>query len=144
MEEFNRAKRYKRPLSLIIVDIDCLKNINDTHGHLAGDEAILHCTSTLKEQIREQDTLGRLGGDEFGILLPETHISESVSIGKRVQQGHTQNFFLTDGTKINMSLSMGIAEITNKDKGFEDLFKRADRLLYVAKKNGRNRVIYEE
>jgi len=144
IKEFDRARRFNRPVSLIIVDIDHLKTINDIHGHLAGDEAIINCTSMLRKQIRQQDILGRLGGDEFGIMLPETRLSESVRIGERIQQSCAQNSFLADGTEIVMSLSLGVAEITDKDEIFEELFKRADQLLYKAKRDGRNRLAYEE
>ena len=143
-DEFGRAKRYNRPASLILIDIDRLKTINDTHGHLAGDESIRYCASILEEQIREHDTLGRLGGDEFGILLPETRLTESITVGKRILQRCRQDFALANGEKINLSLSLGMAEIADTDQYYEDFFRRADQMLYAAKKNGRNRFAFEE
>lgn len=143
IDEFGRAKRYNRPVSLILIDIDRLKTINDTHGHLAGDEAIKYCASILEEQIREHDTLGRLGGDEFGILLPETELKESIVVGTRILQRCRRDFILTNGEKIDLSLSLGVAEIADTDQYYEEFFKRADQMLYVAKRNGRNRLAVE-
>lgn len=144
IEEFGRARRYNRPSSLILIDIDRLKNVNDTYGHLAGDEVIRHCASVMEKQIREQDTLGRLGGDEFGILLPETQLTESIIVGNRILQHFRQVFALEDKRKIDLSLSLGVAEITDSDQCYEDLFRRADQMLYKAKESGRNRLAFEE
>jgi len=144
IEEFGRAKRYNRPVSLILIDIDRLKNINDTYGHQAGDEVIRYCASVLEEQIREHDTLARLGGDEFGILLPETQLTESINVAKRIQQHCQQDFTLADGGKIVLSLSLSVTEIADGNESYEDFFRRADRMLYKAKEDGRNRLVFEE
>ena len=143
LDEFSRAKRYDRPLSLMLIDIDYLKTINDTHGHLAGDEVIRYCASIMEKEIREQDMLGRLGGDEFGILLPETRLTESAIIGKRIQRQYRQGITLAGGVKLGLSISLGVAEITDGDQCYEDLFKRADQMLYKAKENGRNCLVFE-
>ncbi len=143
LEEFQRAQRYKKPVSLILIDIDRLKKINDQYGHLAGDEIIRHCAAILNEQIRGLDVAGRLGGDEFGILLPETQLLDAVTVGKRIQQRSKQEFTLTDGEKVVLSLSLGIATMKEDDQNYEDLFKRADRRLYKAKENGRNNLVFK-
>ncbi len=141
IEEFERAKRYNRPVSLILIDLDGLKTVNDSYGHLAGDEVIKYCATFLSSQLRKQDILGRLGGDEFGILLPDTGLAESVTVGKRIRHRFGQDFSLSDGSKIALTLSLGVAEISIKDENFEDLFRHADQLLYKAKKYGRNRLV---
>jgi diguanylate cyclase (GGDEF)-like protein len=144
IQEFNRAQRYAGPLVLMLIDIDQLKQINDTHGHLMGDEAIRHCASILKSQIREQDILGRLGGDEFGILLPETRLIEGAFVARRIQEATNNPNMALTGLPQLVTLSIGIAEWVETDDNFEDFFTRADKMLYRAKHGGRNRLVFEE
>jgi len=140
--EYERTQRYRRPLSLLLVDIDHLKHINDSFGHLAGDEALRHCAKILKAQTREQDILGRLGGDEFGLLMPETQLSEAVTVARRILETSRNKSIPLDGQLSHITFSMGVAELLQDDANYDDFFGRADKLLYRAKEGGRNSLIY--
>jgi diguanylate cyclase (GGDEF)-like protein len=142
MLEFDRVKRYRRPLSLILLDIDHLKTINDVHGHLAGDEAIRYCVNILKAQIREQDILGRLGGDEFGLLLPETQLSEAVTVAKRIQEAGRNSRIQINSQTSRITFSMGAAELCGHEKDYDDFFGRTDKMLYRAKESGRDILVF--
>ncbi len=140
-EEISRSKRYGSPLSMLMLDIDRFKNINDTYGHARGDLALQCVARVLKEQVREVDMPGRLGGEEFGILLPNTRLEEALVIAGRIRKSIEE---LQCGQEmeacITMTASLGVADFTAEIKNLDDLFNRADTALYKAKNNGRNRV----
>ena len=144
MLEFDRVKRYRRPLSLILLDIDYLKTINDEQGHLAGDEAIRYCVNILKAQIREQDILGRLGGDEFGLLLPETQLSEAVTVAKRIQEAGRNGSIQLNSQVSRITFSMGVAELRGHEQDYDDFFARTDKMLYRAKEGGRDILAFRD
>ena len=138
--EFLRFKRYQRAMALMIIDADRFKNINDTYGHHAGDLALRSLSLVAMDHKRSQDTFGRLGGEEFGLLLPETNLEQAMVVAQRIQQMWEQSPVNLDGELIRSTISIGVAEAAPEDKSLDDLLRRADKMLYKAKKNGRNRV----
>ncbi|HSQ38715.1 MAG TPA: GGDEF domain-containing protein, partial [Anaerolineales bacterium] len=138
--EFRRFQRYHRPLSIMILDADRFKKINDTYGHHAGDLALRSLSLVAMEQKRAQDTFGRLGGEEFALLLPETPLDRAVVVAERIRLVWEASPVNLDGHLIRSTMSIGVAEAASTDESLEDLLRRADRLLYKAKQSGRNRV----
>lgn len=141
--EFERAIRYKHPLSLIIFDIDFFKRVNDTFGHQIGDKALVHITRVFQQQARNSDVLARYGGEEFINLLPETTHAEAEQAAERLRQMIQQADMLINGQILTLTVSIGVANITPPDtiENLEELLKQADEALYQAKNNGRNRVV---
>lgn len=138
--EFLRFKRYQRAMSVMVIDADHFKKINDTYGHHAGDLALRSLSLVAMDHKRSQDTFGRLGGEEFGLLLPETNLEQAMVVGRRIQQMWEQSPVNLDGELIHSTISIGVAEVSPDDKSLDDLLSRADKMLYQAKQNGRNRV----
>jgi diguanylate cyclase (GGDEF)-like protein/PAS domain S-box-containing protein len=144
VEECKRANRNKQPLALLMLDIDEFKNVNDTYGHEAGDMALQQVSAVLKASLRETDVLGRMGGEEFAALLPNTSLEEAVLMAERVRQIIEDTSFETLGEKtlsIAITICIGVAAFTNELSGIDELLRNADAALYHAKNNGRNRVI---
>ena len=135
-EEVVRDIRYKRDLSLAIIDIDNLKNINDTFGHDRGDKIIKGVANEIKNSVRKTDPVCRLGGDEFAIIFIETDIEKAKSIVENICNRISQNLIL-EVTKVTVSI--GIAKLDEGDST-ATLYKRADEALYISKKQGRNLV----
>lgn len=142
--EFLRFSRYHRSLSMLVLDADHFKNINDTYGHYAGDLVLRNLSLVVLEQKRAQDTFGRLGGEEFGLLLPETNLDQAKIVAERVQKTWEQTPCSLDGYLIYSTVSIGVAEANKDDKTFEDVLRRADRMMYKAKEAGRNTVAANE
>jgi len=142
--EYLRFSRYRRNLSVLVLDADYFKNINDTYGHYAGDLVLRSLSLVVLEQKRAQDTFGRLGGEEFGILLPETNLEQAKVVAERVQKIWAQTPCSLDGSLIYSTVSIGVAEANKEDKTFEDVLRRADRMMYKAKEAGRNTVAANE
>lgn len=135
-----RATRYRRPLSLAILDLDHFKQINDTHGHLAGDLALQQFADVCRITLREGDIFARFGGEEFVLLLSETDAAAAVVLLERLRQ-QVSALVLRHGTSsFSLHVSAGLAEWQPGDD-LDSLFKRADQALYSAKSNGRNRVV---
>lgn len=141
--EFLRFLRYHRQLSILVLDADYFKLINDTYGHYAGDLVLRNVSLVTMEQKRAQDTFGRLGGEEFGLLLPETGLEQATVVAERIQKAWEQTPSIVDGKLIHSTVSIGVTEAGATDKSFEDVLRRADRLMYKAKEAGRNRVMAE-
>jgi diguanylate cyclase (GGDEF)-like protein len=141
--EFLRFRRYHRKLSLLVLDADHFKNINDTFGHYAGDLVLRNMSLVTMEQKRTQDTFGRLGGEEFGLLLPETNLEQAKVVAERIQKAWQQTPCPVDEKVIHSTVSIGIAEASPEDKSFEDVLRRADRMMYKAKEAGRNKIAAE-
>lgn len=138
--EFRRFQRYHRPFSIMIIDADHFKKINDTYGHHAGDLALRSLSLVAMEHKRAQDTFGRLGGEEFGLLLPETPLDKAMIVAERIRLVWEASPVNLDGKLIRSTMSIGVAEAIPSDQNIEDLLRRADRMLYRAKERGRNRV----
>jgi len=137
--EFDRAMRYKRPLAMLMVDIDQFKPINDAHGHDIGDLVIAELAKVCHQVSRETDIPARLGGDEFGILLPETTADKALAFAERLRK-EVQGIALPVGDIIlSITVSVGVSERTD-EAGFAELLKHADQALYEAKHAGRDRV----
>ncbi|BCL76290.1 hypothetical protein JHS3_20260 [Jeongeupia sp. HS-3] len=140
--ELARSQRYGNPLTLALIDIDHFKRINDDHGHPAGDAALVHLVDTVKAGIREADLFGRVGGEEFGLLLPQTPASGAALLLDRLRQHIEQRALQTDGGAVAFTISIGYAVARAGDDA-DSLRARADAALYVAKQGGRNRVCME-
>ena len=137
LEQFaKQAQRYLRPLSLMMLDIDDFKALNDTYGHQFGDEVLARISKVLLKSIREQDIVGRYGGEEFVIILPETTAEQGAIIGERIQKNISEMVFNYD---VKITFSGGIAEF---EKDVEQLIFDADHLMYSAKHTGKNRILY--
>jgi len=138
--EWSRFQRYHRPLSLLAIDIDHFKSINDGNGHDVGDLAIVHVAGLLANTVRRTDVLARLGGDEFMILLPESDLANALVLGERLCALARASPLVTDFATLPISLSIGAAQASLSQSGIAALIKRADEGLYLAKARGRNQV----
>jgi two-component system cell cycle response regulator len=140
-EELPRAQRHGRHLSLLMIDIDHFKKINDTFGHLTGDSVLRGLATALTKRLRPNDKLGRFGGEEFCLVLPETSLSSAVRIAEDLRSIVAHQTFAAEGQEIHVTVSMGAAAAT-PTMTVEQLYKAADEMLYKAKASGRNRVCY--
>jgi diguanylate cyclase (GGDEF)-like protein len=138
--EFQRARRYQLPLSVMMVDIDEFKQVNDTHGHAIGDQVLQGVAECCRKELREVDVIARYGGDEFVALLPETGLSAACQVAERLRKNIAERTLDTKAGRITVTVSLGIAVLDDEHLTAESLIDRADQALYVAKKNGRNRV----
>ena len=135
-KEVARSKRYKLNLSVIILDIDNLKSINDSLGHSAGDELLKKCVNLTSGSIRSADTLSRIGGDEFGLILPHTSIEGAKVLNKRLLSTYEKSPLVISDNKYDISVSSGITSF-HRDDTPKDLFERADTGLLCAKKENK-------
>ena len=138
--EFQRARRYQLPLSVMMVDIDEFKRVNDTYGHAIGDQVLQGVSESCRKELREVDVIGRYGGDEFVALLPETGLSAACQVAERLRKSIAEKVLDTKAGQITVTVSLGIAVLDDEHLTPETLIDRADQALYVAKHNGRNRV----
>jgi len=140
--EINRYKRYSRPLSLLILDIDFFKDYNDTWGHLEGDKVLMRIGETIKACMRSMDTAYRYGGEEFAILLPETMIQKACVVGARIKDNiGSQIFMPEEDTKASITVSIGATELV-EGEDFKSFIDRADKAMYKSKETGRNKLTY--
>ncbi len=139
-EEYQRFKRYGTKLSIVMIDIDFFKKVNDNYGHQCGDAVLIAVSSKIAESIRKTDYLARYGGEEFCCLLPETDLARAVINAERFRQLVEEQVTSCQETKIKVTISLGVSELTTEDTA-EALLKRADQALYQAKDSGRNRVV---
>ncbi|MBY0440027.1 MAG: GGDEF domain-containing protein [Burkholderiales bacterium] len=138
--ETARAERYGNALCISVLDLDNFKKLNDTHGHHAGDEALVHLVKVVKSLLRPSDSIGRFGGEEFVILLPETTLEAGKIAIERLQRELTKQFFLANNEKLLITFSAGVAQLRPGETEAE-VVKRADQAMYRAKQAGKNRVI---
>ncbi len=138
-QEAGRADREQTPLCLAMLDIDDFKKLNDTYGHDAGDDALVHLANSTREALRSSDMLARYGGEEFVILMPNTAPQDAMQVANRVRRALTKKLFLHDNKKIFITFSAGVAE-RRPGEALEALVKRADLALYRAKSDGKNRI----
>jgi diguanylate cyclase (GGDEF)-like protein len=138
VSEFNRANRYGRSLSLLIIDIDHFKKVNDTHGHDAGDKVLKIVAKIIDTSIRQNDAAARFGGEEICVLLPETGLQAAVSTAEKIRK----RIELESGalTRIPATVSIGVSSLVPSHDLKEKFFQAADKALYKAKNSGRNRV----
>ncbi len=140
--EIIRCRRHERDLSVIMFDIDYFKRINDVHGHLAGDFVLKELARIIQQRIRRDEVFARYGGEEFSIILPETSLEGAVSLAETLRGRVEEHVFTFQADTIKVTISIGAAQLTDADKTANELLKRADELLYQAKRTGRNRVCY--
>lgn len=138
--EFKRAKRYDKELSIMIIDLDHFKNINDTYGHMAGDEVLRQISSRIKDSQRETDFVGRYGGEEIVVILPETDLQTSISIADDIRKIIAQEPVEFENKIIKVTASIGISNLRDEHNNYPSIFSEADEALYSAKELGRNRV----
>ena len=140
-QELLRSQRYSHLFSVIQMDIDHFKKINDAHGHAVGDEVLKAFTGTCQEILRECDVLGRVGGEEFSIVLPETEKAGALVVAERIRQTIADLKVYADERTVHFTVSIGIASLRPNDAGLDAVLRRADEALYLAKNGGRNKVV---
>ena len=136
--ELARATRHQRPLSVIMLDVDRFKAINDTYGHSAGDQALIALAQLCKQVGRGSDIIARFGGEEFAICCPDTYSEGARALAERLREQVEAMQLEIDGKTIAFTISLGVATAGNEDTSLEGLLKRADKLMYQAKNDGRN------
>ena len=139
--EFNRARRYARPLTVVMIDIDHFKAINDRYGHAAGDEVLRQAADICQSSLRGSDLMGRVGGEEFVLLLPDTPHTNAYHVAERMRVHlYETPIELENGTTLNVTASFGVASMNEDDSDFNAVLERADEAMYHAKHDGRNQV----
>lgn len=142
--EIDRAFRNAHPLSLLVFDIDRFKRINDTFGHNAGDRVIEHLAKVCRKITRSSDIFGRLGGEEFGIILPETNSDGAICIANRLRVCWSEELLEIADHPVVSTISIGVAQLPPDSHDLDTLLESADRALYIAKHQGRNRCVVHE
>ena len=139
-QELRRSRRFARDLSVMMIDIDHFKAINDQHGHAVGDAVLQGTVKSALESLRQSDSLGRLGGEEFAVILPETGRMAAAEVAERLRQHIAERPMIAERLAVPCTVSVGVAELAPQDGTIDDVLHRADQALYRAKKAGRNRV----
>lgn len=142
-KEIDIVKRHNNSLSLLVLDIDHFKNINDTFGHAMGDNALKALVKRVNDKIRSSDILFRYGGEEFTIVLSNTDTEGAVLLAERIRESIEQMVYINNDVTMNFTVSIGVSTLTNHESG-PGLFDRADKALYKAKHSGRNQVVLAE
>jgi diguanylate cyclase (GGDEF)-like protein len=136
------AQRHKAPLSLIMLDVDHFKNINDTFGHPAGDAVLVRVATTVSEAVRKEDVFARYGGEEFAVLCRHIDVSQAAVLAERLRDRLAAGVTEHEGRRISVTVSLGVAGFPDVPVGTpQDLISAADAALYQAKASGRNRVV---
>lgn len=138
--EWERFSRYGRDFSILLIDIDHFKLINDQFGHSAGDAALLEFSNQIREMVRASDMLARIGGEEFGLLLPETQKEAALDFARRLGETIRDLKIATEQGVFSFSVSIGVAQAKTSDRNLSDMMNRADRALYEAKDRGRDQI----
>ncbi len=137
MLEVERARRYKKPISVLFIDIDNFKEINDTYGHKRGDQVLRHVASLIRQELRSTDYVGRFGGEEFLVILPETRPEEAVRVAERIRRIVEE----ADFGGIRVTVSIG-ATGYREGESYTEVLDRVDKAMYKAKEHGKNRVVF--
>lgn len=140
-EEIPRARRHGRDLSVLLLDIDHFKSINDTHGHLTGDSVLRGLAGIMQRRLRPSDRLGRYGGEEFCVILPETSRQNAAKIGEDLRSLVEAHAFVAEDKNIRVTISVGVGSL-EEGMTMDELYRRADEKLYQAKRTGRNKVCH--
>ncbi len=141
--EIARMKRHGTNLTVAMLDIDRFKSINDRFGHEVGDLALSNVAEICEHTLRREDTLGRLGGEEFGIILPATAQEGAMEVLNRLKTLISHQVSMLDGETVSLTVSVGLTDVCDQDASIDDALRRADKALYTAKKLGRNRIVFE-
>jgi diguanylate cyclase (GGDEF)-like protein len=137
--ETKRASRSGRPLSLLFLDLDGFKGINDVHGHLYGSRALVEAADVIRKSARETDMVARFGGDEFALVLPDTGSEGALAVGERIRDRIAEHAFLAaDGLDIRLTASVGVATLPDVAASVEGLIQAADEAMYHVKEHGKN------
>ncbi|MES1998928.1 MAG: GGDEF domain-containing protein [Pseudomonadota bacterium] len=139
-----QARRHHRIYSVVVIDIDLFKKINDTHGHAIGDMAIQQLAEIINRNLRVSDVEGRIGGEEFALTLPETAINEAMEFAERLRAEISKNTIHFEDGEITLTASFGVAEFQADSVSFDDILAKADKALFQAKTNGRNQVMFAQ
>lgn len=143
--ELARAQRYQYPLSLFMLDIDHFKEVNDRYGHISGDMVLKQLSQEMPRYLREHDLIGRIGGEEFAVLLPETSLEAATLIAERLRQAVEKlSFKVMHESTIQLTISIGVASSIEVEQNLEKLWQESDLRLYQAKSSGRNQVVTAE
>jgi diguanylate cyclase (GGDEF)-like protein len=144
-QALENARRYRKPMSVVVIDIDFFKKINDTHGHQAGDAVLQAVANKLTEMMRAGDTVARFGGEEFAVLLPETNRLGTAVLAERLRQALEKMPISYEGRDIPVTASLGVAtQEADQVDTIDELLNIADRRLYMAKNSGRNRIVVND
>ena len=142
VNEYRRATRYGNKLAVVMIDIDHFKVLNDRHGHAEGDKVLISLTKCIKQHLRSNDLIARIGGEEFALILPSTSKKDALNLVERIRKEfETMSVRSNQDDEIRATASFGIAELTSSVNSEKDLLEYADRALYTAKRNGRNRTM---
>jgi diguanylate cyclase (GGDEF)-like protein len=137
--ESKRASRHGRPLSLLFIDLDGFKAVNDAHGHLCGSRTLVEAAAVIRASARETDVVARFGGDEFALILPDTGAEGAFAVGERIRERLAAHHFLADdGLNIHLTASVGVATLPDAANSSEDLMHAADAAMYQVKDRGKN------
>jgi diguanylate cyclase (GGDEF)-like protein len=139
--EFTRSRRYSRPLSLLLIDIDDFKQVNDALGHLTGDFVLASIAQALSASVRASDIVARQGGDEFAVVLPETDHVAAETVAEKLRSRSREHSMAHEGTELAATISIGVATLPAKDMSVHGLIEQADEALYAAKRAGKDRVV---
>jgi diguanylate cyclase (GGDEF)-like protein len=142
LAEIDRALRYARPLSLLLIDLDHFKRVNDTYGHAVGDVTLKEAARRLLVAVRSTDRVARYGGEELAVLLPETPAAEAQELAERLRRTIGGLPINHEGLDVRVTASLGVASFQAADGDIAHLINRADAALYVAKQQGRDRVVF--
>jgi diguanylate cyclase (GGDEF)-like protein len=138
-KETKRASRNGRPLSLLFIDLDGFKGVNDTHGHLCGSRALVEAAAVIRGSARETDVVARFGGDEFALVLPDTGSDGAFAVGERIRERVAAHMFLAgDGLNIHLTVSVGVATLPDVAASADELMQAADKAMYRVKDAGKN------
>jgi diguanylate cyclase (GGDEF)-like protein len=140
-EEFQRARRSGRPLSLMMLDIDHFKQVNDANGHLFGDIVLRVVSMRIKSHLRRHDLVGRVGGEEFLVVSPDSGLDDTIMVAERIRKVVNDEAICDAVREVSVALSAGVTTMRENDTSVDILFSRADTALYKAKEEGRNRVV---
>jgi diguanylate cyclase (GGDEF)-like protein len=144
-QEFSHSRRHDRRLAAIMLDIDHFKSVNDTYGHQTGDEVIRAVAEVCRDVLRERDIMGRLGGEEFACVLPDSSVEQSMIVAERLRAAVATRCFKSQSHRHDhITVSVGVANLVESDVDVSAVLDRADAALYEAKRTGRNRVLRNE
>ena len=138
--ELHRSRRYNQPFSLLMADLDFFKHVNDTYGHSVGDDVLKEFATVLRRECRDSDVVGRLGGEEFAVLLPQTALKSAYDVATRIVTSCRAVSVSTPQGVVTFTCSIGVTEVADADAALEDVLERCDAAMYQAKRGGRNGV----